>query len=42
MTRVSVNADSLDPATVKSKEIARKFDAANWEDRLDHYEPPDP
>ena len=39
---VSVNANCLDRATVKAMEVTRKFDGANWEDRLERYQPPSP
>ena len=37
---VSFNPNCLDRGTVKAMNVTRSFDAANWEERLNHYEPP--
>ena len=37
---ISVNPNCLDHGTVKAMKVTRSFDAANWEERLNHYEPP--
>ena len=38
---VSINANCLDGDSVRSMIVARQFDAANWEERLDNYQPPE-
>ncbi|MDH3691948.1 MAG: GFA family protein [Gammaproteobacteria bacterium] len=37
---VSINACCIDQTMVKSMSVARRFDGANWEECLSHYEPP--